>query len=194
MRRTFMMVAMVAAAMGCGDDGEDQGEPLDDWEATWCDQDFEATVHAGPNTGLALVGHLQLTFDEEMASLGGTFIADATASDPSTAIEVDGSVANGQVTLRFHLADGRIIQGSGPISADALACKPGMEFEGNLTGPDAGDTGDWRTITVQFGAGGIRVLVDGVTLSTTGLLYYYTCFAACSYSGYSDAVCSDGCK
>ncbi|MFO0744445.1 MAG: hypothetical protein U1F43_02080 [Myxococcota bacterium] len=150
--------------------------------ADFCQSDFSATVRQGPDQGTEYAGVLTTTLDETGTKIGGDLELDGT-SGLTGHVRVDGDVAAGQVTLRFHLADGRTITGSGAFGADAVACKVGTQLAGDFTGPDAADSGDW------LGPLAIFLIGEGIKLAAP-----YACFAACSYGGNSDAYCNDLCR
>jgi len=162
----------------CGD--EDKGGTAADTAALkGCFFDFSADVRSGPNAGLKLEGELMVM--ERPA--GGNAVAfvqkDQTEEEP---LIVDATFAGGQVTLRFPLAQGTIV-GTGPMDADLSTCPD--DLAGDLTGPAEGDTGDW--------IGSFCIYNFDLCVAAVSFVGRSTCFAGCSYAGYTDAACNQTC-
>jgi hypothetical protein len=96
---------------------------------------FEATVHAGPDTGLSLRGRLSLGADRNGQITG--LLAPARGH----AVRVSGQVNGNAINLVFYLGSGTHVFGVGTIGQD-----PGAKQSfagGPLVGPRKGDSGDW---------------------------------------------------
>ena len=106
-----------------------------------CKYDFQANVTQGPDSGLSLHGSLVLAADGDGAF--GTLTADGMSQPIPTAAAIDGE----QITLQFSLSDDTVIEGTGALSGTLAQCS-GM-MTGTLTGPAAGDTGDWLAQSQQ---------------------------------------------
>lgn len=119
-----------------------------------CRRAFEATVRNGPDANAAVMGTLVLT---QTSATTVTGYVDPGAPDdggtlPASVIRqrvpVTGTIAGNQLTMTFTLPDGRTMQGTGTLPSSGWSCP--NELTGGLTGPGAGDTGDWRvTVTVR---------------------------------------------
>jgi hypothetical protein len=123
----FCLAAFAVAVLtGCGATKEPTG----------CQYDFEATVRSGPSAPKTL--HGTLTMVQPAANLAIARLDLASGGPP---IFTSGQIDGKNITLRFWLADGTSIIGTGPMEHPTDQCKGQMQ--GSLTGPVAGDTGDW---------------------------------------------------
>lgn len=167
----------IALAPACDSDS-DGGTPAVE-AAPYCSSDFVADVRHGPNAGMHLAGELVL-----MPKPGGGVTAWLAHEGQSgdEPMEVPATLVDHQLTLSFALDEGTI-QGTGAFDGDFDHCPE--SFEGTLTGPAVGDDGDWLA-SVCFGFLDVCLqIVKGVAGAT--------CFAGCSYAGYSDATCNQTC-
>lgn len=100
-----------------------------------CIGPFEATVHQGPNTGLSLIGDLELTIDGRGDAIGVLRLEEE--DEVSTVGQVDGKAIN----LVFVVGEERYIYGVGGSVQDIRDCD--AVWGGPFVGPDSGDMGDW---------------------------------------------------
>jgi hypothetical protein len=168
MRSKFWCVAALAALMaGCG---SESGTPTNTADAavTTCTRAFEATVTAGPDMGTKLVGRLTLNRTSATTVTGQVVpVVDADAGAPlegqiNQTVPVTGVIAGNQLTLTFMLPGGRTMTGTGTLPASGICPARGEQLTGGLTGPAAGDTGDWllsASVTVCGTVFGSRVCV-----------------------------------
>ncbi|HRI65980.1 MAG TPA: hypothetical protein PK156_17150 [Polyangium sp.] len=127
--------------VGCGSDPAEktQEDELASSKGVCAYDPFNAVVREGPSAGLAASG--ALTLIEEMdGSLRGK-LENTDAQGIKTTIPVTGSVKGKTIDLVFTLADGGQIKGTGTLAKPFEECAEPME--GTLTGPLAGDKGDW---------------------------------------------------
>lgn len=106
--------------------------------APGCTGPFEATVHQGPDTGLALVGNL--TFhDDGSGGLTGTLVL-----GDGSEVAVVGQANGRAINLLFALGpglEGPHIYGVGTASHNIRECTG--DVGGPLVGPQPGSSGDW---------------------------------------------------
>ena len=105
-------------------------------ETIQCTVDFEATVYQGPSAGLSLAGPLALQVDAT-----GNLTGALTTND-GTSIQLSGQAVGRSINLFFDLGNGKHLFGVGSLENDMQACK-GVGG-GPFTGPEPGDSGDWR--------------------------------------------------
>lgn len=98
-------------------------------------QDFEATVHYGPDAGLSLGGVLTLQLDASGDTHGTLVRADGSQ------VNVVGQVTGRAINLALDLGNGRRVVGVGTADADIRSCQGAIG--GQLSGPEPGDLGDW---------------------------------------------------
>ena len=112
--------------------GQGYGEP----GPLHCNMAFEATVHQGPSTGLALVGLLDFSL-----GAGGSLTGTLTLKDQTEA-QVVGQVNGRAIHLIVH-PQKAFVFGVGtafePIAGEAC----GKILGGPFVGPKPGDAGDW---------------------------------------------------
>jgi hypothetical protein len=105
---------------------------------------FEATVRAGPDSGLSLRGRLRLGADRNGQITG------LLAPTHGHVVPVAGQFTGNAINLVFYLGSGTHVFGVGTIGRD-----PGAKqaFAGGpLVGPRTGDSGDWDV--TSFNASG----------------------------------------
>lgn len=111
-------------------------------EAQYCTNLFEAIVREGPNAGLAVTGLLILPVpDAQGAFSGQLYPAGADGAYEDAPLTVSGEATDTTLSLTLTTASGQVLQGTGPIDAPMDSCPE--PIEGTLTGPEAGDVGDW---------------------------------------------------
>jgi hypothetical protein len=124
---------MLVAVVGCNTTPAPKGIPLVS-ECQW--KSFEAAVRQGPNKGLVNNGLVVLGQTQGNNTLYGMlFTADEKA------VAVSGKVEGTSVTLNFH-STGGVMKGVGPLKVAGVFCQEGLT--GDLTGPTANDSGDWK--------------------------------------------------
>lgn len=150
---TWMMAAICGAALtaGCGGDEpaeQMQDDPLKDSKGVCAYENFDATVTEGPSAGLKAEG--TLTLIEEMDGTLSGKLESKDAMGAETSIPVTGKITDLTIDLTFTLADGGKISGTGALPTPFEQCggptkgmDPGPKMEGTLTGPKAGDKGNW---------------------------------------------------
>lgn len=131
MKRLIVLIVAAAALAAFSWQGVATAAPS-------CTGAFEGTVLHGPNAGLSLVGTLALEVDED-GNVAGSL------KTRGGSIPVTGRIEGQSIHLAFHLADGRVVEGVGPINKSDFAACAGIT-EGTLKGPDAGDTGNWGIV------------------------------------------------
>ena len=138
-----ILMAVVSAMFvaGCGDEPAEEKKPdeLANSKAVCVYDPFDATVKAGPSMGFAATGALTL-IEEADGSLRGK-LESKDANGAKTSVPVTGAVKDMSIELTFTLPDGGIINGVGTLDKPFEACAE--PIQGTLTGPKAGDTGDW---------------------------------------------------
>lgn len=103
--------------------------------AVTCLSQFEATVHHGPNAGLAVTGKLLFTLDHAGALTGGIATADGSE------IPVVGQANGRAINLTFQLDEQQYLFGVGSAENPITTCTG--YWGGSFTGPASGDSGDW---------------------------------------------------
>ena len=103
-----------------------------------CAMDFEATVWQGPSAGMTFVGELTFLFDETGA-VEGNFVGLEGESVP-----VAGQINGRAVNLIFNLGEDRYLFGVGTAWSPVEGENCGDVLGGPFTGPEAGDSGDWK--------------------------------------------------
>jgi hypothetical protein len=152
----WWLLALAIAGCGANDDSD---EATDETEAWLCEYTFELAVRSGPSAGLAVSGPLTLVMQADGTYAGGLH-DDATAKYFAVAGEAGG-------TLRFTTPDGKTIVGKGPALGDFARECPGA-LDGDLTGPERGDAGDWLARTgVQAISDIARAVCDSCKLYNT---------------------------
>jgi hypothetical protein len=123
-------IAFAQNGNGGNDDGDQQNSKL-------CPTQFEATVQSGPDKGLSLTGVLKLN-DE------GSRVAGVLEAAGGLKVAVQGRLTGNKIQLTFDLGNNQFINGSGQTqkSKSDLKCV-NVTGGGTLSGPKAGDTGDW---------------------------------------------------
>lgn len=140
-KQAWMFAGVVGLGLaGCATD-DAAGSPAGDGgtataASAACSYDFSATVRSGPAAGTEVAGALYISRTTDDAFMGSL-----RPRDGSAPLTVGGHLAAGQMTLQIQLADGRTMTGSGAYAGAFEACQ--MNLAGELTGPSAGDTGDW---------------------------------------------------
>lgn len=181
----FKMLVCAAALAACGgsesvagDAGADapRDVPRIDLDAARmapaCSYTFQADVRSGPSAGYALRGQLTLVQGASGAAAGVLVPDGVPANDRARLVMVTAAVASGSITMRFTLPDGRLVVGTGPFAGFSMC--PG-DVVGTLTGPSAGDMGDWRTIYIPLSYG------------------CAFCLGYCMANGSSNSTCGDAC-
>lgn len=172
MKRSRMgwLVVAVCALTACG--GSDSTPTADastpDASTMACRRGFEATVQSGPNAGTTVMGTLVLTPTSATQVTG--YVDPGTAVDGGALpagmirqrVPVTGVISGNQITLTLMLPNGSTMTGTGTLPGSTWSC-PASDFTGTLTGPGAGDTGDW-TITIS---GTVCATVLGVRVCVT---------------------------
>jgi len=174
---SMFLASITAGTIGACDDGGDDG--VTTTAAPYCASDFTADVRSGPHAGMHLEGTLVV-----MEKAGGgvsAFLAHA-GQDGDEPMQVPATLANGQLTLSFGVEGGTIV-GTGAFDGDYDNCPE--ELEGDFTGPAEGDTGDWIAGFCYYN---LSACIAAVTFAGKA-----TCFAGCSYAGYTDAACNQTC-
>lgn len=123
--RLFMLCFISLLVAGCGGAAQQGGS---------CNGPFEASVRTGPNAGMNLAGDLQLSFDNQ-GRLSGTLVL-----NDGSKIGTSGQTVGQAISLLFDVG-GEKIFGVGTLESDLQMCT-GVSG-GPLTGPKAGDGGDW---------------------------------------------------
>ncbi len=164
----------------CGSASPQDGDPVD---VSVCKSDFEATVKQGPSAPLSLRGTLTLTGD----SRGAIGYLQPTGS--SDKVPVNAQFVDNDIALKFYLPDATIIRGQGPATSPLSQCNGQMT--GGLTGPKAGDSGDWL----------VRNFAQD--LACASRCYFHpplpnSCHNLCNIYGYADGTahfnsCYDDC-
>lgn len=138
-----IVLALVSGLLGAGCSDEPaentKEDPLASSKAVCAYDPFDATVREGPSIGLAATGVLTL-IEENDGSLRGK-LESKDDKGVKTEIPVVGSVTATTIDLTFTLADGGQIKGTGTLDKPFEQCPDPMK--GTLTGPQAGDKGDW---------------------------------------------------
>jgi hypothetical protein len=102
-----------------------------------CTSDFEATVHQGPNQGLALIGKLTFNLDST-GDLRGWL-----QTDDGQELKAVGQAQGRAISLMFNAGSQQYIFGTGTGEYPIHNCS-GV-WGGGFTGPTLGDSGDWLT-------------------------------------------------
>jgi hypothetical protein len=154
MRRALWMLALVAA---CDDGGssDSKSEP----DSYQCDYSFELSVRSGPSAGLSVSGPFSL---QQQAD--GTYVGGLLDKATGHYFPVTGK-ASGE--LRFTTPEGATIVGQGPALGDFAQRCP-EDLQGDLTGPQAGDTGDWQSRCCIEIANDTAVAVCNACLQNSG--------------------------
>lgn len=163
--RSTLVLALSASlsVVACGS-SEESAPPLDITGIrlpTSCQTPFTASVRSGPSAGAAFTGILSLDYGKGDGSLSGSL-----ATDSGVSVPVTGTVAGAQVTLQMITPSGTV-NGSGTLPVPQSPCSG--ELQGPLTGPTAGDAGDWAG-----GNGQVVVAQDGRIFNsdrTTHVIY-----------------------
>lgn len=142
MRNGALFLSAMVSACSSADD------PATSEPATFCEWNFEATVRRGPDMGAAYRGPMYLRATTAGAAEGELLARDAAGAVTEVPVHATYDAAN-LITLRFTLADGRTLSGTGPMGAPFSTCP--RSFTGSANGPAADDTGDW--VTSFFGNG-----------------------------------------
>ncbi|MBX3083685.1 MAG: hypothetical protein KF716_18775 [Anaerolineae bacterium] len=100
-----------------------------------CTINFEATVHTGTSTGLAMKGELVLSLDPTGSATGVLTQTDGTA------IKAVGQVNGHAINLTLELGQDMYIFGVGTLTNSISECMG--QVGGPFAGPKAGDLGDW---------------------------------------------------
>ena len=152
MKSVMRLVAVVAALFpltACGSSSS-SNDPGSSAAAETCRRAFEATVTSGPDAHVGLYGDIVLTpttdangtsltgYVDPVAAPKGQTLAAATIK---TRVPLTGTQLGDQLSLRFTLPDGRTMQGTGTMPTSTFTCP--NAFSGTLTGPAAGDVGNW---------------------------------------------------
>jgi len=177
--KTFgsLMMICVCFTNGACDSGE--GDSLSTTVAPYCASEFRADVRQGPHAGMSVTGTLVLM--PRPAGGVAAFLAHP-GQEGDEPMEVPATLTNGQLTLTFAVPEGTIV-GSGPFDGDYESCPE--ELLGDLTGPVSGDSGDWAGLLCFQN---LSACITAVTFVGRA-----TCFAGCSYAGYTDAACNQTC-
>ena len=131
--RKALAILMVPAALALGACGDDEDSA--DASAQTCRGEFEATVHRGPNKGLAVEGELTLRV-EPSGSASGT-----VKQRDGSVVKADGQVDGRAISLAMDAGEGRTLYGTGASREVVSDCAG--EMGGTLAGPEPGDSGDW---------------------------------------------------
>lgn len=150
--RMGWLAMCVCALAACGDStpamNATDAATQSDVPAGTCRRAFEATVQNGPGAGTFLMGALVLTPTSATTVTGyvdpvlPTDAGAAAAGQVMQRVPVTGTITGNQLALTFTLPGGRTMQGTGTLPSNAWTCP--NELTGALTGPNPGDTGDWR--------------------------------------------------
>ena len=166
-----------ASSMGTTDGGAADGSAAR--VPPGCNVAFTLDVRSGPSAPLQIAGDLTYVLDAG-GHLVGVLVPAGAGNDASRYLRVSGTVSNGTIVLQITQRDGSTITGTGPLAGAAATCAMSTTMVGTLTGPRAGDVGDWAGRN-----NGVSQVRDG--------LVPYVCFAACSYLGGSDSQCNSQC-
>jgi hypothetical protein len=101
-----------------------------------CSGAFEATVHQGPDAGLAVSGALQVQID------ASGHLSGALVRSDGVQVIASGQTIGQAINMLFDLGNDQQLFGVGTLSTDLHMCQ-GVGG-GPLTGPKPGDSGDWR--------------------------------------------------
>jgi hypothetical protein len=124
-------VVVLAASRGAADE-----------TATACRGTFEATMHRGSSTGLALGGEYVMTVE------GSGAVAGALTLEDGDMVQFVGQAQGRAISLAFDLGDEREVFGVG-AAEQPLREECGGEFGGPFTGPQSGDLGDWHAASSE---------------------------------------------
>ena len=132
MKRTVAILVLPAAlAIGaCGDDDQT------DARAATCEGEFEATVRDGPSAGASFQGDMSLSIQESGSASG------LVVRNGGPAVRVVGQVDGRAISFAIDLSGDRTLYGSGAALEEISDCTG--EMGGSLSGPERGDSGDWR--------------------------------------------------
>lgn len=172
----LLLLPILAAA--CSKPEEEQHQ-----EVNVCKYEFAADVRSGPSAPLRVAGTLRLAQREGQELLGEIQPEGGSAPILTTGrISEDGET----ITLRFQLIDGRVIRGSGPARGGPEGCTGIMD--GTLTGPGAGDVGDWlgtaltagRCLSVCHTFSSNASTCAALCSAISNVMDYQTCVAECT--------------
>jgi hypothetical protein len=129
--KQFLMIALCCSLLvACG------AGAASSQTAQSCRGAFEATVHQGPNAGLAVTGNLQIQISPSGQLSGALVRSDGVQ------IIASGQTIGQAINMFFDLGNGQQLFGVGTLSNNIQMCQ-GVAG-GPLTGPKPGDSGDWR--------------------------------------------------
>lgn len=121
-----------------------------------CQMVMQALTSAGPSSGQAYGGALQITLNAEGAVQQGSFTPDGGIAAP-----VVGQTNGRAVSLRITFADGQALVLNGTGENDLTICSGALS--GVFGGPQLGDTGSWQIDPTQSQPGVVATTVPVVT-------------------------------
>ncbi|MFO0548523.1 MAG: hypothetical protein U0271_09060 [Polyangiaceae bacterium] len=123
------------ATAACDDETETIPNGPDPVTLDACLWDFDATVRMGPSVNFAIRGKV-LAAIYDGGGYGEIKMDDGSPNIPVT-FETEGTT----MTMRFWLADGRVVVASGQGDVEPTQCTG--QIDGDFIGPSEGDVGDW---------------------------------------------------
>ncbi|MFN8443734.1 MAG: hypothetical protein U0175_23350 [Caldilineaceae bacterium] len=100
-----------------------------------CNTQFEATVHHGPNAGMAVTGTLLFALNYQGE------ISGVVATNDGNEIVTSGQANGRAINLTFKVGDRKYLFGVGSAENPIYTCSG--YWGGSFTGPEPGDSGDW---------------------------------------------------
>lgn len=147
MKRYMVLSLLVGLLSACG---------ADDTTYTTVPYAFTATVRSGMSSGLSVQGDMvTVQLSDPNRAVGLVIGADGTDPIPVIATKVGDNI-----NLSMTMANGQIIQGTGPFGGTFAAGPQSMQ--GTLTGPTATDMGDWAGTQRPCTAAQRKQCIDGV--------------------------------
>ena len=138
---------------------------------------YTVAIRQGPDAGMSFQGVFGLRIAED-GHLYGAFKPDS-GLPPDKAMPITGSADGQAVSLRFTVAPGVYIYGTGTADHDLFSCHdPSVKtiaMGGVFSGPQPGDLGDWQCSThgyVRAGDSLTGVFNGTTTTDTSGTIAF----------------------